>query len=375
MKPVKTKILRLGYILIIGLIFASFASTIYYTFDAERTNDRLAEKNLPLLLQTSELKNIMTAQQYQLSSYVNRNDASTLYYLERNQQNIGLLLDELFLFDLSDEEFNLLTVISRINRSVEEQTELLIAEVSASKLQPEPARVPRAYATSINSISVAVNFTDRFIREVQTDYQFQRSLSEDRYRTATTITLFAVFIAFFFSTYFYRFLSKMLHQLESSGLRDGLTGLFNKYALKNMLTREISQAQRHKRPLTLGVIDIDHFKKVNDTYGHMAGDEVLKILAQLLTKTCRDYDIIGRFGGEEFIMAFPDTPLATAAEIAQRVRKETADASFIFENQRIQITISIGLAEWHEGNVEALIHQADEKMYDSKRNGRNCVTW
>ncbi len=375
MKPVKTKLLRIGYILIIGLIFASFAATIYYTFDAERTNDRLAEKNLPLLLKSSELKNLMTAQQYLLSTYVNRHEISSLYFLDRNQRDIGLLLDELFLFDLAGEELSLVTIINRVYESVEEYTELLIAEVQSSRDHPDTAQVQRAYASAVNSISVAVNFTDRLIREVQNDYEFQRSLSDDRYRAATAITLFAVFIALVFSTYFYGFLSNMLKQLETTGLRDGLTGLFNKYALTDMIDREIRQAQRQKRPLSLAVVDIDHFKAVNDTYGHMAGDEVLRALAQLLKKTCRDYDIIGRFGGEEFVLVFPDTLLAAAVDIAERSRRETAAANFQFEEERIQITISIGLAEWQEGSVENLIHQADEKMYASKKNGRNCVTW
>lgn len=375
MKPVKTRLLRIGYILIISLIFMSFATNIFYTLDAEKTNEGLAQKNLPLLLMSSELKNLMTAKQYLLSGFVNRNDISSLYFLERNQKEIRTLLDELHLYDLSGEERSLLTIINRIYESVEEQTETLLTEVRSSRDDPEASQVLRAYSSAVNSISVAVNFTDRLIREVQEDYEIQRSLSEERYRYATAITLFTVLIALITSTYFYRFLSKMLKQLETSGMRDGLTGLLNKQALSEMIAKEIHQAHRIKRPLSLAIVDIDHFKKVNDVYGHMAGDEVLKMLAKLLKSNCRDYDITGRFGGEEFILVFPDTPLSAAAAVAERIRQETAAASFSFEKKSIQITVSIGLAQWQEGSVEDLIHQADEKMYVSKRNGRNRVTY
>ncbi|MBX3251937.1 MAG: diguanylate cyclase [Myxococcales bacterium] len=155
---------------------------------------------------------------------------------------------------------------------------------------------------------------------------------------------------------------------------DGLTGVNNKRFLLEALEREIPRGRRHDRPLTLVMLDIDHFKHINDTYGHLAGDYILKEMAQLIKNRLRPDDVIGRYGGEEFGILLPETDLQGGAVIAEQLRKLVAEHSFVFEQERINVTISMGLAQLAEGwDVLQFIKHADERLYEAKRGGRNRV--
>jgi len=153
---------------------------------------------------------------------------------------------------------------------------------------------------------------------------------------------------------------------------DGLTGVNNKRFLMETLEREIPRARRHQRPLTLVMFDIDHFKHINDTYGHLAGDYVLKELAQLVKGRLRPDDVLGRYGGEEFCVVLPETDLEGGSSIAEELRILVQDHSFVFEQERINVTISLGVAVLQDDNdLTAFIKSADEHLYAAKRDGRN----
>jgi len=155
---------------------------------------------------------------------------------------------------------------------------------------------------------------------------------------------------------------------------DGLTGVNNKRFLMETLEREIPRARRHQRPLTLVMFDIDHFKHINDTYGHLAGDYVLKELAQLVKGRLRPDDVLGRYGGEEFCVVLPETELQGGSSIAEELRVLVQDHSFVFEQERINVTISLGVAILQDDNdVSSFIKAADERLYAAKRDGRNRV--
>lgn len=155
---------------------------------------------------------------------------------------------------------------------------------------------------------------------------------------------------------------------------DGLTGVHNKRYLMESLEREIPRARRHQRPLSFLMFDIDHFKQVNDTFGHLAGDYVLKELATLVKSRLRPDDVLGRYGGEEFGVILPETPLEGSARIAEELRRLADTHGFVFEGETMQITISIGAAQLQEGwDVLNFIKVADEKLYEAKRGGRNRV--
>lgn len=155
---------------------------------------------------------------------------------------------------------------------------------------------------------------------------------------------------------------------------DGLTQIHNKRYLMETLEREIPRARRHQRPLSVVMFDIDHFKGINDNYGHLAGDYVLKELATLVKSRLRPDDIVGRYGGEEFCALLPETSLQGAGAIAEDLRRRVQERRFVFEGENIPVTVSLGCSELTgEMDVLLLIKTADEKLYDAKRGGRNRV--
>jgi diguanylate cyclase (GGDEF)-like protein len=157
-------------------------------------------------------------------------------------------------------------------------------------------------------------------------------------------------------------------------ITDGLTDVSNKKKLDSDLAKEISRALRHSRELSLLMIDIDHFKDVNDTYGHLAGDSVLRDLAGILQRRLRPDDEIGRCGGEEFLTILPETPLEGAIRIAEELRRLVEEHSCTVEGEQIKVTVSIGVAELRPGmDMKAFYKAADDMMYQAKRSGRNKV--
>jgi diguanylate cyclase (GGDEF)-like protein len=157
-------------------------------------------------------------------------------------------------------------------------------------------------------------------------------------------------------------------------ITDGLTGVNNKRYFIEQLDRELSRAARHERPLTLVMCDIDHFKVVNDEFGHLAGDHVLKEVAQLAKARLRPDDVIARYGGEELALILPETDLAGGVLIADELRKMIAAATFVFEDEDIDVTVSCGVAQL-DGSWSSydFVKAADEQLYEAKRTGRNRV--
>jgi diguanylate cyclase (GGDEF)-like protein len=155
---------------------------------------------------------------------------------------------------------------------------------------------------------------------------------------------------------------------------DGLTNLSNRKQLDILLQEEIPRARRHGRDLAVLMLDIDHFKTINDTYGHLAGDSVLRGLAGILQKRLRPSDRLGRYGGEEFCAILPETSLLSAAKIGEELRALVAAHSFVSEDHKIRVTISIGAGALEPGMEAAdLYRAADEMLYKAKRTGRNKV--
>jgi len=166
-------------------------------------------------------------------------------------------------------------------------------------------------------------------------------------------------------------------QMYESALRDGLTKAFNKKYFTDRLESELTFAIRHSSALALVMFDIDHFKKVNDTYGHQAGDQVLSEISTLLTTTLRAEDVFARYGGEEFAVICRGIDIAQAQVVAERMRKAVEKNRFVHEGTHIPVTISIGVAGLPDATVKDatdLVAHADKALYQSKHGGRNRVT-
>jgi diguanylate cyclase (GGDEF)-like protein len=156
---------------------------------------------------------------------------------------------------------------------------------------------------------------------------------------------------------------------------DGLTQIFNKRYFLETLEREIARSHRYRREMSLVMFDIDHFKKINDSYGHLAGDYVLKHLAQTVKTRIRREDCFARYGGEEFAIVLPEIDGLNAKPFAEKIRQLVEGTEFKFENTNIPVTISMGVATLDMDSTEpqALIKRADERLYEAKSSGRNCV--
>jgi two-component system cell cycle response regulator len=166
-------------------------------------------------------------------------------------------------------------------------------------------------------------------------------------------------------------------ELESMMDRDWLTGLYNRNYFMTRMIEELSWSMSYNEPLSLMMLDIDFFKKINDTFGHRCGDEVLKKLASVLLSAVRREDVVGRFGGEEFIILMSNTTRDAAAELGEKVREAVLNEKFdCQESDMLHVTISIGMAmftDTGEPSPDVLIGQADKALYAAKESGRNRV--
>jgi diguanylate cyclase (GGDEF)-like protein len=171
--------------------------------------------------------------------------------------------------------------------------------------------------------------------------------------------------------------ARLFSETQRLAITDGLTGIYNRRHVLDLLEMEIERAQRYQRPLSTILFDIDHFKEVNDRFGHPAGDLVLCKLIELCRRSLRTNDSLGRYGGEEFLIIAPETNLQDALEIAERLRKQVEDLQIPTEKGVVNLTISLGAAAFSPGSkstLEDLITRTDDALYTAKRLGRNSVS-
>jgi len=167
----------------------------------------------------------------------------------------------------------------------------------------------------------------------------------------------------------------LYRQTIELAITDGLTGLYVQRYYKERVRDEVFRALDHKLPLCLMMIDVDNFKSYNDRYGHLVGDRVLKVVAQVLKETVRTVDLVARYGGEEFSVLLLKTPWAGAEIVAERIRQRVAEQGIIVSQQATHITVSIGVSELTPSfkEVEVFINSADQALYQAKADGKNCV--
>ncbi|HLG19583.1 MAG TPA: GGDEF domain-containing protein [Bdellovibrionota bacterium] len=164
--------------------------------------------------------------------------------------------------------------------------------------------------------------------------------------------------------------------LRNMAMRDGLTKVFNRRYFLESLDRELNYAARLRQSLTCILLDIDHFKKVNDTYGHQAGDAVLRAIANALQQEIRRYDVLARYGGEEFVILLRATALDNALLLAERLRRLSSELEFVFDQKNASVTVSLGVASFDPDNPKSgddLVREADRYLYEAKERGRNRV--
>ncbi|MFT5675089.1 MAG: diguanylate cyclase [Paraglaciecola sp.] len=168
---------------------------------------------------------------------------------------------------------------------------------------------------------------------------------------------------------------KRLIELKKRTNHDSLTKIPNRIAYNQRVEMEYRRWQRSKRPLALAIIDVDHFKNINDTYAHSAGDKTLQVIAQTISKTLRSTDFLARWGGEEFVVLFPDTDEGGIKTVLEKVRCKIESIPFRFKDKKVTITVSIGATDFKlKDNIEQVFDRADKNLYKAKNSGRNrCI--
>ncbi|HEU0118649.1 MAG TPA: GGDEF domain-containing protein, partial [Alphaproteobacteria bacterium] len=156
---------------------------------------------------------------------------------------------------------------------------------------------------------------------------------------------------------------------------DSLTGINNRRYFMTQAEQELRRSRRFARDMSVMMIDIDYFKKINDTHGHAVGDAILQGVVKLSLESLRQSDSIGRLGGEEFAVILPETGLAAATDAAERLRQHIAERPIVAEREAIPCTVSVGVAQMtgKDGSIDALLNRADEALYRAKKGGRNKV--
>jgi diguanylate cyclase (GGDEF)-like protein len=169
--------------------------------------------------------------------------------------------------------------------------------------------------------------------------------------------------------------ARMFEEMRRLAITDGLTGIFNRRHFFSLAEHEFQRLRRYHHPLSALMIDVDHFKTLNDSYGHAAGDEVLRQIAQRCQNNVREVDLIARYGGEEFVVLLPNSDVAAARQAAERLMRCIADEPFPTAQGPLAVTISVGVATADETmpDVSALLNRADNALYRAKRQGRNRI--
>jgi two-component system cell cycle response regulator len=169
-------------------------------------------------------------------------------------------------------------------------------------------------------------------------------------------------------------LSARSQKLEYAALTDALTGMQNRRYFDDALKEYLGEFRKIEKPVGLMIVDLDHFKQINDTHGHDVGDEVLRAVAACLKDMTRYHDVVARLGGEEFAVVAPNLDTENLVRFAERIRKAVAGMTIVSGNVRLKITASVGLALWDcKESAETLFRRADQQLYEAKRTGRNRV--
>jgi diguanylate cyclase len=200
----------------------------------------------------------------------------------------------------------------------------------------------------------------------------------DRWVAALSTTLSSLVLTPIIGWVLLRMVFELEHarrKLAEIAMRDELTGVYNRRQFMALAEREWKRCRRYDTSAALLLVDADHFKRVNDTHGHLAGDALLREICGVLTRSLRQVDVLARFGGEELIVFLPHTDPLGALDVAERIREHVAALRLPWQGKAIGTTVSIGVASLGaaQANLEALIHDADIALYEAKAAGRNCV--
>jgi diguanylate cyclase (GGDEF)-like protein len=214
--------------------------------------------------------------------------------------------------------------------------------------------------------------TEHRIRNLSIQFEIGEAERETQHERQRSQTLEAANLE---NTRLLEALRVQTEQLERLANQDALTGLANRRTLEHLLPRELERARRYAHPISVAFADIDHFKRVNDRFGHAIGDQVLKRIAQIFLEHCRSMDVIARFGGEEFVLVLPETTLEGAIQLCERIRTKIQTHDWNSIRPGLEITMSFGVNADTDLDTLGMLDAADTQLYSAKQRGRNRVAW
>lgn len=290
-----------------------------------------------------------------IQTRLNQEKGKFEYYL--NELNEKLIAINRLIGEDQQAVSNLQSLNDSLNTNVDHQLERVRTELEA--------------ATDMQSLRLAMNHSMDDLLGVLSDFQDQvkTSLSGMHQRQAELTQQLTELQAD------NRKLIEQVNQERELSLRDPLTQLPNRQGFDARLAEEIARSDRYQQPCCVALIDIDLFKTINDQYGHLAGDKVLKVLAKEMRSQLRQSDYLARFGGEEFVLLLPQTPIESGMQALEKMRLHISQCPFNFQGKPVQITFSAGVSAYRKGeSAEQWLHRADEALYASKGAGRNKTT-
>lgn len=251
-------------------------------------------------------------------------------------------------------------------RQVLERCQLLLVRASDAKADPAEAALLRSnQVQSVLMLPLSVGEQVLGLVELE-QWEYERQFSEAEARLAWALAYQAAIAIQH---------AQLFEQVERLSMTDPLTGLFNRRHFFDISEREYRRAQRYHHPLTVCMVDVDAFKRVNDTYGHLVGDQILRRIAQAMRVTLRSSDFLCRYGGDEFAILMPETPLDAGVQAAERLLGAVVAQSVEADGQVVRISVSVGVAEMspQSASLDALMQTADHALYAAKNAGKNRV--
>ncbi|SFI10043.1 diguanylate cyclase (GGDEF) domain-containing protein [Tindallia magadiensis] len=365
----KINMIKIGYLTLMSLLFATFIIILSSSNQVQENYRIMQEEHMEIIMTGSNLKSLLSEQQVQLVRYMDEEDPASYYFIMKLQQEIHNILTDLG--DLQRESDDT-TDYQRLVRTLK-ATDIPLETILNRGISNELERYT-SFVAYVSSLNLATTFTDRIILHQYELYTERRIKNENSINFSREVTVLGGLSVFFGALYFYRFLRTKVNVMEDEGKKDSLTGLYNKRYLEKLM--HYYQEKKENRTMHMVIMDLDHFKIINDEYGHVVGDAVIKNFSDLILKSLRKEDYAFRFGGEEFLVLLLGMKDDDVYKICERIRKTLESTPIHIKNFTLNLTVTIGFSKGNtQGDYLTVLEQADHFLYVGKRNGRNQTVW
>ncbi|MGL1957673.1 MAG: YfiR/HmsC family protein [Colwellia sp.] len=365
-------------------------ATVLLDFAGTKTDlkEQLEEKENDLSQVLLKVKN-KEEQLKQLSdSFISNKNKFLKVQATLTKQNLQLKKNQNQLNLLKNSEQNIRTKLTKQKKNLLVQERLIIEKQT---LLTKQNIEHKQYQTKLQQLYFDISETEKKLTRQTLKLEQKKTIIDQKEKRILSQRIFLyIVVVFAFISLFFAYTTFRVNKVRNKANKkladlnvrlyelattDGMTKIFNRRHFLELAQRELNQLKRSNNPSAVLMIDIDHFKRINDTYGHAAGDQAIISLVNILNTNLRDYDIVGRVGGEEFAMFLPNCEIKVAMKIAERIREKSEELIIVFQESKIKLTVSIGVTARmeDENDIGYLINKADKALYQAKGSGRNKV--